>query len=58
MIIQWIILGAWIWFVTMDDEEENLPTFWQALTMIVCPLALVVLLLMYLYRNDKLRDKN
>lgn len=56
LIIQWIILLMWIFEEFILDEKY--PTFLQAICMLFIPYGIVIMLLMFLYKNDKeRRDK-
>lgn len=54
---QCIILLLWIILAKIEGDDEIYPTFLTGLLMIFIPFGGILLLLTYLYRNDKLRNK-
>jgi len=55
LIAQWIILLVWIIVSKLEENDEWLPSFYQALSMILLPFSVVVILLLYL---KKVESKN
>jgi hypothetical protein len=57
LIIQWIILILWILICVIGNLKKELPRFIVSLVLMFIPFGVIPLLLIFLYLNDKERDK-
>lgn len=53
LIVQWVILLIWVLIAKIEEDNEWLPSFYQALSMIIIPFSAVILLLLYLKKVEK-----